>query len=70
MYRDYPPPASVEVIDGDARRYRRYRLPPKERLANSRYASMVEIRFAIPVEGPIALGSLSHFGLGLFKPIG
>ncbi len=70
VYRDYPPPASVEVIDGDARRYRRYRLPPKERLANSRYASMVEIRFANPVEGPIALGSLSHFGLGLFKPIG
>lgn len=68
-YRDYPSPVSVEVLDGDARRYRRYRLPPKERLANSRYASMVEIRFAHPVEGPIALGSLSHFGLGLFKPI-
>ncbi len=68
-YRDYPPPVSVEVIDGDARRFRRYRLPPKERLANSRYASMVEIRFAHAVRGPIALGSLSHFGLGLFKPI-
>ena len=68
MYRDYPSPASVEVVDGDARRYRRYRLPPKERLVNSRYASMVQIRFANPVEGPIALGSLSHFGLGLFRP--
>lgn len=69
-YRDYPPPVSVEVVDGDARRFRRYRLPPKERLANSRYASMVEIRFAHAVRGPIALGALSHFGLGLFKPIG
>ncbi len=69
-YRDYPVPVSVEVIDGDARRYRRYRLRPKERLANSRYASMVEIRFAHAVRGPIALGSLSHFGLGLFKPVG
>lgn len=68
-YRDYPSPVSVEVIDGDARRFRRYRMPPKERLANSRYASMVEIQFAHAVRGPIALGSLSHFGLGLFKPI-
>lgn len=70
LYRDYPSPISVTVLDDDVRRYRRYRLPPKERLANSRRAAMVEIRFAQPVNGPIALGSLSHFGLGLFLPIG
>ena len=67
-YRDYPSPACVAVLDDDVRRYRRYRLPPKELLANSRRAAMVEIRFASPVKGPIALGSLSHFGLGLFLP--
>lgn len=67
-YRDFPSPASVTVLDDDIRRFRRYRLPPKERLANSRRAAMVEIRFASPVSGPIALGALSHYGLGLFLP--
>ena len=67
-YRDFPSPVAVRVLDGDVRRYRRYRLPPKERLANSRRAAMVEIRFACPVAGPLALGSLSHYGLGLFSP--
>lgn len=67
-YRDFSSPASVTVLDGDPQRYRRYRLPPKERLASSRRAAMVEIQFERPVHGPIALGSLSHYGLGLFLP--
>lgn len=69
-YRDFPSPSSVTVLDGDVRKYRKYRLPPKERLANSRRAAMVEIQFERPVDGPIALGSLSHYGLGLFLPAG
>ena len=69
LYRDYPRPESVTVQNVDVRRYRRYRLPPKERMNKSRRAAMAEIRFARPVSGPIALGSLSHFGLGLFLPI-
>lgn len=28
-----------------------------------------EIRFAEPVQGPIALGALAHFGLGQFRPV-
>ncbi|MDE0234038.1 MAG: type I-U CRISPR-associated protein Csb2 [bacterium] len=68
-YRDYPSPVSVKVLDDDVRRYRRYRLPPKERRADSRRAAMVEIQFDRLVDGPIALGSLSHYGLGLFLPI-
>ena len=68
VYRDLPAPASVTVVDTDVRRYRRYRLPPKETMGSSRRAAMAQIRFCQPVEGPIVLGSLSHFGLGLFVP--
>ncbi|GAA0986609.1 hypothetical protein GCM10009555_064380 [Acrocarpospora macrocephala] len=30
----------------------------------------LELQFAQPVQGPITLGHLSHFGLGLFHPVG
>ncbi len=30
---------------------------------------LLEIRFAQPVRGPIALGFACHFGLGLFAPV-
>lgn len=30
----------------------------------------LRIRFSHPVDGPISLGALSHFGLGQFKPVG
>ncbi len=68
VYRDLPAPTSVTVLDGDTRRYRRRRLPPKETIGGSRRAAFVEIRFENPVRGPIILGSMSHFGLGLFLP--
>ena len=68
VYRDLPAPASVTVLDTDVRRYRRYRLPPKETMGLSRRAAMAQIQFDQPVKGPIVLGSLSHFGLGLFVP--
>ena len=68
-YRKHPEPVSVKVLE-DARRYRRYRLPPKETMESNRRSSMVEIRFGHAVEGPIILGSLCHFGLGLFLPVG
>ncbi|MGQ0653218.1 MAG: hypothetical protein ACT4P4_13285 [Betaproteobacteria bacterium] len=29
---------------------------------------LIELRFAQPVRGPIALGFACHFGLGLFAP--
>lgn len=69
-FRDFPAPTSVVVASGDVRRYRRYRLPPKETMAANRRAAMVEMEFEHPVAGPISLGSLSHFGLGLFLPQG
>jgi len=30
---------------------------------------LLEIRFAQPVRGPVALGFACHFGLGLFAPV-
>ncbi len=68
VYRDLPVPTSVSVLDGDSRQYRRRRLPPKETIGGSRRAALVEIKFKHPVRGPIILGSMSHFGLGLFLP--
>ena len=68
VYRDLPAPASVTVLDTDTRRYRRRRLPPKETIGSRRRAAMAQIQFDQPIEGPIVLGSLSHFGLGLFIP--
>ena len=67
-YRALPSPVCVKLRNGDARRYRRYRLPPKENLGSRRRAEMVEIEFSDPVKGPLVLGVLSHFGLGLFVP--
>lgn len=57
---------SIEVLRGDWLDFRRYRL--KERLAHTRRATGIRIEFDHPASGPLALGSLSHFGLGLFRP--
>jgi CRISPR-associated protein Csb2 len=43
---------------------RREHAPPRE------LAFAVDIEFATPVSGPIALGYGSHFGLGLFAAAG
>ena len=64
--RRHPEPVSVRVLPGDWLSFRRHRI--KERLADGRRAAGVEIVFSAPVAGPIALGALSHFGLGLFLP--
>lgn len=64
--RGYPEPASVRLLRGDWLSFRRHRI--NERLAASRSAVGVEIGFVEPVAGPMALGALSHFGLGLFVP--
>ena len=68
-YRGLPAPIAVTVLPDDTRRYRRHRLPPKETMGARRRSSLVRIQFDRRVKGPIALGSLSHFGLGLFTPV-
>lgn len=66
--RDMPAPETVEIVPGDWASYRTHRAIKNERLANARRAAGVRITFAAPVHGPIAIGALSHFSLGLFLP--
>jgi len=73
--RRYPEPAHVRLVDGDWRAFVRFR--PSRRWSGSsdqrranRPSCFAEISFDSPVAGPIALGHLSHFGLGLFAPEG
>ena len=67
-YRGLREAVRVAVIPGPWLTFRRHRT--SERLVQARRAFGVEIEFAKPVSGPIALGQLSHFGLGLFRPAG
>ncbi len=61
------PAGRVEMVKGDWLSYRRHR-PTTERLEEGRRAAGVRIEFDHAVSGPLALGALSHFGLGLFVP--
>lgn len=67
-WRGLPEPTSVNLLDGDWLSFRRHR-PTNERLEAARRAVGVELEFEEPVLGPLALGALSHFGLGLFVPV-
>jgi len=65
-----PEPVGVLDLDpwGSWLDFRRYRLD--ERIGDARPARGVRLEFAEPVDGPIVLGALRHFGLGLFRPLG
>ncbi len=69
--RDLPEPVAVGlVVDGRRRQateFRRHRIAER-RQADMRRAFMVQVTFPVEVPGPIALGALSHFGLGLMVP--
>jgi len=66
-WRGLPEPQSVTVDRGPWRAYRTHR-PDKERLRDSRRVWGLRLTFEQEVAGPIAIGALSHFGLGLFLP--
>ncbi len=60
----------IEQFDGpDWRRFRRGR-PRRGGQGQNRPAIPLRLTFAEHVEGPLVLGGLSHFGLGLFRPDG
>lgn len=65
-HRGLPGPIELELVRGDWLAYRRYRL--KERINDARRAFGVRLVFDEPVAGPLCLGQLSHYGLGLFLP--
>ena len=71
-YRGLPPavvtPADPEprLPDRWALEFRRYRMT--ENMSKSRPGLRLRLEFAEPVDGPILLGQLSHFGYGIFVP--
>lgn len=67
LSRGLPAASTVELLRGEWLSYRRHR-PTRERLPEARRAAGVRIVFEAPATGPLALGALSHFGLGLFVP--
>lgn len=67
-FRDLPEPTRIERLPGDWLRFTRHRSQGRHGLAESRPGHGIRLEFAAPVTGPIALGALSHFGLGLLHP--
>jgi len=66
ILRGFPAPAEIELLAGDWMRFALVRPGTPRRAAPTVVGA--RLRFAQPVRGPIALGGLSHFGLGLFTP--
>ncbi|MGQ0842083.1 type I-G CRISPR-associated protein Csb2 [Actinokineospora sp.] len=62
----------IETVEGEWTAFRRYRPSARQRhdanQGQARRSEFLRLRFDTPVPGPIALGYLSHFGLGLFTP--
>lgn len=52
-----------------SRRFRHVHLERGEQAPPMRNVYSLELRFARPVRGPIALGYACHFGLGVFSPV-
>lgn len=70
-YRRLPGPAETTIVDAGWQDWRRCRpsvgrSSPQGRA--SKPSAFLRLRFDEPVIGPLALGHLSHFGLGLFVP--
>jgi CRISPR-associated protein Csb2 len=71
--RGHTPAADVEFIDRPWTAYVRHRSSARLRRDKRQGqahlpAEFLRLRFSQPVHGPLTLGWLSHFGLGLFMP--
>lgn len=71
--RGLPPPSVVRLLEQEWQPWRRYRVSARMRCdprqgPASRPSAFLRIELTEPVPGPLALGHLSHFGLGLFVP--
>lgn len=64
--RGLPEPDRVEFVPGSWHRFRGSK-QGTSRLQRARLMGL-EIRFSGPEKGPIAIGALSHYGLGLMAP--
>ncbi len=67
-YRGFPVPVEVAMEKGSWHRFRGSRAG-SSRLERARLVG-VRLRFDRQVTGPVALGALSHYGLGLMQPDG
>lgn len=71
-YRDLPLATVIAADPGSrlpdrwALEFRRYRMA--ENMSRSRPGLRLRLEFAEPVDGPLLLGQLSHFGYGVFVP--
>lgn len=73
LSRALPAPRAVRMMDQPWQPWLRYRLSARIRRdphqgRACRPSAFLRIELAEPVSGPLALGHLSHFGLGLFGP--
>ncbi len=71
--RGFASPRAVTLLGEEWQPWRRYRPSARMRRDSrqgqaSRASAFLRIEFTEPVPGPLALGHLSHFGLGLFVP--
>lgn len=66
--RGFPRPEEIELLPGPWMRFATTRPGASRRGAPTVVG--IRLRFADPPRGPIALGGLSHFGLGLFRAEG
>lgn len=64
--RGLPAIREVRVLQGPWMEYARWRASQHRR--DGRRAAGVEVTFSETIGGPLSLGALSHFGLGLFLP--
>lgn len=64
--RGFPQPQRIELERGSWHRFRSHKAGQSRLERTSVFG--VRLQFEEPVSGPIALGALSHFGLGLFTP--
>lgn len=67
------PAAEVEVLPDSWAEYRRYRPTARQRHNTrqghaNRPGALLKLTFPEQIRGPLVLGHLSHFGLGLFQP--
>ncbi|MEX2553298.1 MAG: type I-U CRISPR-associated protein Csb2 [Actinomycetota bacterium] len=65
--RSWPEPETVEILQGTWLNFRRHRI--EQRLGDAKRGGGLRITFVEDAgPGPLCLGALSHFGMGLFLP--
>jgi CRISPR-associated protein Csb2 len=66
-HRGLPEPEAIALVPGRWMDYTRTR--PGGAMRTAHQAIGAELTFAHALAGPLALGGLSHFGLGRFTPV-